>query len=336
MNTNHKYDPEDIESLLMHKQFNELYDDEKEFVLQHVKNEEEYNSLRSMLFTLHDASLQDEWLEPDPSIKKALLKEFASEKKGGFMVWLNGIFVMPEITWYRRPAFQVAFATAIILIASIWFVNWKFDQNHVEVATLEVKSADQDTSTALANGNLFAENLSNNQIPPAPKTLIPPDPSVKFIPPVVADEISEEESVNAAVPTDNEVETNATVLSDVKPAAISKDSDVKMAEMAEEKTNVNKEKLEENEKVDSGKDKKLILATDDIAEDQTTIVLDAVHVESTICSAPTATNAGSSTNYTTMDWMTNQEGFYNTLTVNINSISADGFHDVLAVLYTAP
>ena len=72
MNTNHKYDPEDIESLLMHKQYNELFDDEREFVLQHVKNEEEYNSLRSMLFTLHDQPYQEEWLEPDPSIKKEL------------------------------------------------------------------------------------------------------------------------------------------------------------------------------------------------------------------------------------------------------------------------
>ena len=333
MNTNHKYDPEDIESLLMHKQFNELYDDEKEFVLQHVKNEEEYNCLRSMLFTLHDVSLQDEWLEPDPSIKKALLKEFAAEKKGGFMVWLNGIFAMPEITWYRRPAFQVAFATAIILIASIWFVNWKLDQNHVEVAALEVEGTKQDTSSALSNGNLFAENLSNQQIPPAPKTVIPQDQSIKFVPPVVAEDLSDVKSINSDVPADNEGVATSNFFSAEKPASTSKDLDVKKAEA---KGNVHKEKLEENVKVDSENEKNLNLATDDVSEAQTTIVLDAVSVESTICSAPTATSVGTTTNYTSMDWMANQEDFYSNLTVNINSISADGFRDVLAVLYTAP
>jgi hypothetical protein len=34
-----KYDPEDIESLLKHKTFSELYPEEREFILKHIAHE---------------------------------------------------------------------------------------------------------------------------------------------------------------------------------------------------------------------------------------------------------------------------------------------------------
>jgi hypothetical protein len=49
MNKDFKYDPEDIESLMMHKHFTELLPDEREFVLKHIDSESEYEHLRETL-----------------------------------------------------------------------------------------------------------------------------------------------------------------------------------------------------------------------------------------------------------------------------------------------
>ena len=74
------YDPEDIESLMMHKSFDELYPEEREFVLRHVSGPEEYESMRRMWHELNQGAAGDEWLEPDPAIRKNLLALFPAEK----------------------------------------------------------------------------------------------------------------------------------------------------------------------------------------------------------------------------------------------------------------
>ena len=101
----------------------EEYEDDWEDETDDWEGEEEYESLRKTLFELHDTSMTAEWLEPEPSIKEALMKEFAQEKKGSFRIWLNSLFVMPEIVWYKRPAVQVAFAGVCALIAVVFILK---------------------------------------------------------------------------------------------------------------------------------------------------------------------------------------------------------------------
>jgi hypothetical protein len=164
-----KYDPEDIESLLMHKQFNELFEEEREFILQHIEGEEEYESLRKTLFELHDTSMTAEWLEPEPSIKEALMKEFAQEKKGSFRIWLNSLFVIPEIVWYRRPAIQVTFAGVCALIAVVFIL--KMENKRPDIASTKGANNSISTPTEIQEEgkNLFADNLQAKEFPPAPK-----------------------------------------------------------------------------------------------------------------------------------------------------------------------
>lgn len=171
MKTDHTYDPEDIESLLMHKQFNELFEEERNFILQHVENEEEYESLRKTLYELHNVAFDEELLEPDPSVKAAIMREFATEKRGGFMVWLNSLFTFPEVTWHRQPAFRLALVGACVVGLSIFFIY----HNESESAIAEVKSTPENSVTSphdvADSNNLFAENLSTDEFPPAPKQL---------------------------------------------------------------------------------------------------------------------------------------------------------------------
>jgi len=122
MKTPTPYDPEDIESLMIHKSFDELYPEEREFVLRHVDNRTEYESMRLILTELLDPSREVEWLEPDPSIRANLLAQFAREEKGGFRIWLNTLFASlntPSQVWYQRPAVRLSFAGIAILIAVV-------------------------------------------------------------------------------------------------------------------------------------------------------------------------------------------------------------------------
>ena len=49
MERHERYDPEDIESLLSERGFDELLPDERAFVLRHVNGREEYERMRALL-----------------------------------------------------------------------------------------------------------------------------------------------------------------------------------------------------------------------------------------------------------------------------------------------
>jgi hypothetical protein len=186
MNDTYKYDPEDIESLLLHKQFHELYPEEKEFVLRHVASEDEYESLRTTLFLMHDTTHQDHWEEPDPAIKANLLREFAGEEKKGFFIWLNSLFAMPtmpEIVWYRRPAVRYAFASLVVLFgvggALLMFNN---NKQSADIAQVTTQTANETTTTGATTDTIestttmlekpaYAENNLPGVFPPAPAVL---------------------------------------------------------------------------------------------------------------------------------------------------------------------
>ena len=189
MNTTYKYDPEDIESLLMHKQFNELYPEEKEFVLRHVEGPEEYDSLRQTLFLMHDAADQDEWMEPDPSIRKNLMAQFVSEEKKGFFVWLNSLFAapsLPDMPWYRKPAMRYAFASVTLLavIGGTWLYTSRSGDNG-QIAVVDSKDVQNQTEATQqspaemtnAGNRTYADNLKPNVFPPAPA---PVDEAMKY------------------------------------------------------------------------------------------------------------------------------------------------------------
>lgn len=124
MNTPTPYDPEDIESLMLHKRFEELYPEEREFVLRHVDGADEYESMRRMLHDLLEDRDSGGLLEPDPAIRRNLMAMFPSEERSGFRIWLNSLLLKlwpPALIWYRTPAFQLAFSTAALLLA-VWVI----------------------------------------------------------------------------------------------------------------------------------------------------------------------------------------------------------------------
>lgn len=171
MKKSYQYDPEDIESLLMHKQFNELYPEEKEFVLRHVEGEDEYESLRSTLFMMHDLASNDEWIEPDASLKKELMREFAREEKKGFVIWLNSLFAFTQEgpLWRQRTAMRYALGGALVLAGIGFFVVRSQRQREIAaVPAKEVTITLAPDSSAQITEPEYADNLKHNEYPPAP------------------------------------------------------------------------------------------------------------------------------------------------------------------------
>lgn len=168
MKNERKYDPEDIESLLLHKQFNELYPEEKEFVLRYIDGPDEYESMRKTLFDVMDASHNGEWMEPDASLKQELLNEFNREKKSRFVVWLNSFFLFPEVRWYRQPVLQ--FAVVSVLVAGVTFFLLKGNEQKDLLSEVKQESPD----TANVNSELPKDTIKDlliaeNKLPPIPE-----------------------------------------------------------------------------------------------------------------------------------------------------------------------
>lgn len=181
-----KYDPEDIESLLMHKEFSDLYPEEKEFVLRHIDSPSEYSSLRKTLIEVMDASKNDPWLDPDPEIRENLLAQLAREDKKGFTVWLNSLFAAPQLPWFRQPAFRYATVglAVVAVIATIWVMNDKPEADTLAQKDNPTYKEEQTTITPLDSAQseevLIAENVppvSNEKLPPVPQIA-----SIQFTP----------------------------------------------------------------------------------------------------------------------------------------------------------
>ena len=184
----------------MHKEFSELYPEEREFVLRHIESPAEYASLRKTLQEVIEAGKGDKWLEPEPEIRDHLLAQFAKEDRGGFAIWLNSLFAAPQVTWYRKPAFQLAFgAMAILIVAGILYFRRPADQVELiaenNPGTESVNEPATDNKTDLTppkvDEKLIAENLNApepNGIPPAPA---PVSEQILFTTIEVNDEVAE-------------------------------------------------------------------------------------------------------------------------------------------------
>ena len=106
--TNKQYQSEDMEMLLMQKEFSELLPEEKAFVLTHLEDEEEYKRMRNLLYQF----IEIEKLPtdgPDERVKKSLDALFQKEKKGNgirYMTWLwlsSGIAAIFILGYFYFP-----------------------------------------------------------------------------------------------------------------------------------------------------------------------------------------------------------------------------------------
>lgn len=165
MNENDTYRHEDIEALLMSKRFDELLDEERTFILQHVQDEAEYTSMRDMLLQMHELSFDEEMQEPPESLHTALMHGFAehAERERGYRPRFA-----PWMGW--------AIAATVVGFVAIFFAPfWK------NIETAEVKEPQPavapivpvvpDTAAVVmpAEAEQLYASLQPSEIPPAPE-----------------------------------------------------------------------------------------------------------------------------------------------------------------------
>jgi len=136
MRKTYKYNPEDIEYLMLHKSFDELYDSEKQFILKHLKSAEEYGIMRASLLAIKaKLNVKADEISPNANIKKQLVSEYQqihTKSKVEFWISFNQLFAIKAV--YRNPSFQFALAAIIIVfVVSIFIINKPPDNNVISV-----------------------------------------------------------------------------------------------------------------------------------------------------------------------------------------------------------
>lgn len=119
MKDNYTYQPEDIEALLVAKKFDELLEEEKQFVLQHLDSKQEYVQMRNTLLAIKQATKNDNQIKPDEIVKDKLLAMFEEQKHKAAWWRLNsiGAFLFPsDVSLVRKPGFQLASFAALLAI----------------------------------------------------------------------------------------------------------------------------------------------------------------------------------------------------------------------------
>jgi hypothetical protein len=169
------YQKGDPEYLIIQKQYHELREEERAELSEWVQSKEDYDRIRKVLLELHDD--QEEWLEPEAVIKKNLMRKFASEEKGGRLIWLNSIFFTPGEKLSKQPIVRYGIAAACVIGLAVFFILPKTNNAPVAENTSTEQSvhpsdwADAGTDSVADSDTLrvFAEVKSEMpMVPPAP------------------------------------------------------------------------------------------------------------------------------------------------------------------------
>lgn len=119
MERHERYDPEDIESLLSERGFDELLPDERAFVLRHMSGRDEYERMRALLHYVRPDERERGTIEPDERVRRNVMAAFRAQQQAQWRIWLNSIMlwlVPREAGANWRPA--LAFGSLALLIVA--------------------------------------------------------------------------------------------------------------------------------------------------------------------------------------------------------------------------
>lgn len=147
MERHERYDPEDIESLLSERGFDELLPDERAFVLRHVSGREEYERMRALLHYVRPDERQRGGIDPEDRVRENVLAAFRAQQQPAWRIWLNSVslWLAPkEAAAAWRPA--LAFGSLALLIVAGVVVMRHFDGvgKDPELAEVHVKQVDEE------------------------------------------------------------------------------------------------------------------------------------------------------------------------------------------------
>lgn len=168
MEDRYTYDPEDLESLLLHKDFNDLYPDEKAFVLKHLSGAEEYADMQQTMRLLGELSPGDP-MQPSRDRKESVMSAYRNTQNKRVWFSLNSIFsflVIPERNLFRQPVFQLAVLFVLIASSLWWYNDISVHEHASQLAEIEVKDLKDEApqKEATVNENTSAVEVTQEHI----------------------------------------------------------------------------------------------------------------------------------------------------------------------------
>ena len=235
MERREQYDPEDIESLLQERSFDELLEEERAYVLRHLSGREEYEQMRALLQHVREDDRRHGPIEADDRVRTNVMQAFRAQQQPQWRVWLNsigGIFTPGEGYAKWRPALALGMLVVLFGIG-FWLINGPLaGPTNEELAEVRRQKAEEplpvkkpengDTTQALQReGSATAEMnevkeeankaLSDQQQAEAkPST----EETTAFHSTMESTEIAEDASKDANVPAELEVAETAPVADD--------------------------------------------------------------------------------------------------------------------------
>lgn len=213
---NKNYISEDFETLMIQKSFEELLPEEKTFVLQHVKDQAEYDQLRNLFFQVIELGQEDNDLAPDPKVKAHLDQLFDSESKKS---------VVP---WYNTPLFWSSISgIAAVFVLAFWWLNVQTPEKGLVAENRAVEKENQNeepsfnhsdkkeipttVAPSMAQENSSQQDVSLDMVTMEEVSVSasdydavePPDPSDRYPALLPTDERVEEKSMTASASLPN-------------------------------------------------------------------------------------------------------------------------------------
>lgn len=118
-----RYDPEDLEQLMLERGFDELLEEERAYALRHLAGRAEYERMRALLLHVREEAGQAPDLDAGPVVRERLLQAFRSQREPRWRIWLNtvpGLLLPPAPAFPWRPA--LALGAVAVISASVWLL----------------------------------------------------------------------------------------------------------------------------------------------------------------------------------------------------------------------
>lgn len=120
------YQPEDIESLLHERGYDELLEEERAFVLRHLNGREEYEAMRSLLSQVREDDRRQPPLVDDGGVREHVMSAFRAQQRPLWNIWLNSlanVFWPKDLVLLWRPALAIA-SVAVVVYAGLQVVKF--------------------------------------------------------------------------------------------------------------------------------------------------------------------------------------------------------------------
>lgn len=137
MERREQYDPEDIESLLNERSFDELLEEERAYVLRHLTGRDEYEAMRTLLHQVHTDERDNDLIVAPPEVRSHVLHVFRQQQQPQWRVWLNSVGAMlwpKEMSALWRPALALG-SVALLITAGVFVLN-RADEGNAQLAEL--------------------------------------------------------------------------------------------------------------------------------------------------------------------------------------------------------